>query len=83
LTREDADRWLTTYEDHDEWWRVVLPALRMRGFAAIAAASSLSERRVRDILAERVLPHRSNREQLSEWLRNVSEVDTGEPNRHL
>ena len=62
LTREDADQWLTTYEDHDEWYRIVLPALKLKHIAVVADATGLSERRVRDILAGRVLPHRSNRE---------------------
>ena len=64
LTREDADQWLTTYEDHDEWYRIVLPALKLKDIAVVADAAGLSERRVRDILAGRVLPHRSNRETL-------------------
>jgi hypothetical protein len=64
LTREDADQWLTTYEDHDEWYRRVLPALRLKDIAVVAGATGLSERRVRDIVAGRVLPHRSNRETL-------------------
>ncbi len=64
LTREDTDQWLTTYEDHDEWYRVVLPELKLKEIAVIAGAAGLSERRVRDILTGRVLPHRSNREAL-------------------
>jgi hypothetical protein len=64
LTREDAEQWLTTYEDHDEWYRIVLPALKLKGIAVVACATGLSERRVRDILAGRALPHRSNRETL-------------------
>jgi len=50
--------------DHDEWYRIVLPALSLKGIAVVADAAGLSERRVRDILAGRVLPHRSNRETL-------------------
>jgi hypothetical protein len=63
-TREDADQWLTPYEDHDEWYRIVLPALKLKDIAVVADAAGLSERRVRDIFAGRVLPHRSNRETL-------------------
>jgi len=62
LTWEDADEWLTTYEDHDDWYRIVLPALKLKDIAVVADAAGLSERRARDILAGRVLPHRSNRE---------------------
>jgi hypothetical protein len=61
LTREYADLWLTTYEDNDEWYRIVLPALKLKDIAVVADAADLSERRVRDNLADRVLPHRSNR----------------------
>jgi len=68
LTREDADQWLTTYEDHDEWYRTLLPALQTMGPSEIAIASGLSKRRLRDILAGRVLPHRSNREMLRSLL---------------
>lgn len=64
LTREDTDQWLTTYEDHDEWYRIVLPALKSKDIGAVADAAGLSQRRVRDVLAGRVLPHRSNRETL-------------------
>jgi hypothetical protein len=55
---------MTTYDDHDEWYRIAVPALKSKGIAGIADAAGLSERRVRDILAGRVLPHRSTRETL-------------------
>src|SRR6516165_980938 len=28
---EDSDQWHTTYEDHDEWYRIMLPRLHMIG----------------------------------------------------
>jgi len=65
LTREDADQWLTTYEDHDEWYRSLLPELRKLETAVVVAATGLSQRRLRDVLAGRVLPHPSNRERLA------------------
>ena len=57
LTREDVDQWLTTYEDHDEWYRLMLPMLRQIGVREVARAVNLSERRIRDLLLARARPH--------------------------
>ena len=61
LTIDDLDLRLTTYEDHDEWYRVVLPELRRLGVRACAAATGMSERRARDVLAGRAIPHAFHR----------------------
>ncbi len=66
MTREDADQWLTTYEDHDEWYRVVLPKLREMGIKAVAENVGMSERRVRDVLTGRALPHLGRRGALTQ-----------------
>jgi transposase len=60
LTVEDADELVTTYENHDEWYRIVLPRLRLLG-VSLAVAAGMSERRARDVLAARVLPHSTRR----------------------
>ena len=38
LTVDDLDERITTYDDHDEWYRVVLPRLRELGVEAVAEA---------------------------------------------
>jgi len=60
LSREDRYQWLSTYEDHDEWYRVAVPKLQAMGYRSVSRATGLSERRVRDILAGRALPHERN-----------------------
>ncbi|MGO8870618.1 MAG: hypothetical protein ACLQPH_04315, partial [Acidimicrobiales bacterium] len=57
LTINDLDGRITTYDDNDEWYRVVLLRLRKIGAKAVAEAAGMSERRVRDVLAGKVLPH--------------------------
>jgi hypothetical protein len=64
MTVADIDELVTTYEDHDEWYRVVLPRLRELEASRVAAAAGMSERRMRDILSGRVLPHRTNQDRL-------------------
>jgi hypothetical protein len=61
VTVDDLDDRITTYEDHDEWYRVVLPRLREVGVTAIAAATGVSERRVRSWLREGTMPHQRHR----------------------
>lgn len=60
-TVDDVEDRLTTYNDHDEWYRVVLPRLRGIGVKRAAEAAGMSERRMRDVLAGRALPHSGNR----------------------
>jgi len=64
LTVGDLDERITTYDDHDEWHRLVLPRLRVIGANGVADAVGMSERRVRDVLAGRALPHARHREVL-------------------
>jgi len=65
LTREDADQWLTTYEDHDEWYRLVLPRLRHLRSGVVADLIGMSRRRTRDVLKARSLPHPRHRRLLT------------------
>jgi hypothetical protein len=66
LTIDDLDSRVTTYQDHDEWYRVVVPKLRKLGVAAVAEATGVSERRARDWLKGRSMPHRKHQEALSD-----------------
>jgi hypothetical protein len=66
LTCEDADQWLTTYEDHDEWYRLVLPSLRDLGISEVTKAAGISTRRARDVLIGSSLPHTRHRVLLEE-----------------
>jgi hypothetical protein len=61
LTADEMDERITTYVDHDEWYRTIVPQLRRLGVGPIAAAVRMSERRVRDILTGRALPHADRR----------------------
>jgi len=61
LTADDLDLRLTIYEDHDEWRRITLPELRQIGVAKLARATRMSERRMRDILSGRAMPHARHR----------------------
>ena len=62
LTINDHDELVTTYDDHDEWYRLVLPRLRNVELAKLAAETGMSNRRVREVLNERAFPHRQHRE---------------------
>jgi hypothetical protein len=66
LTVEEVTELVTTYEDHDEWYRIVLPLLRKRDISEVAAASGVSTRRARDVLIGRSLPHTRHRVFLEE-----------------
>ena len=57
LTVDDLDERITTYDDHDEWYRIVLPRLRQIGIKRAAGALGVSERRMRDVLMGRAFPH--------------------------
>ena len=69
LTVDDLDERITTYEDHDEWYRVMLPKSREIGAPTISDATGISERRVRDWLKGRALPHPRHRSVLEALLR--------------
>jgi hypothetical protein len=60
----DSDQWLTTYDDHDEWNRIVLPCLRSIDRRTLLTAVGISDRRLRDILAGRAFPHRETQKRL-------------------
>jgi hypothetical protein len=64
LTVDDVDELVTTYEDHDEWYRIVLPRLRALGVSCVAVVAGMSERRARNVLAGRTLPHPTRRQLL-------------------
>ena len=64
FTVEEVDELVTTCEDNDEWYRMVLPRLRELGTSKVAAVAGVSERRARDILEGRTLPHSIRRELL-------------------
>ena len=57
----DLDERITTYEDRDEWYRIVLPRLKKLGVTKVAEATGVSERRARDWLAGKALPQRGTK----------------------
>lgn len=57
LTVGDLDERIATYEDYDEWYRVALPSLREVGASRLAEMVEMSERRVRDVLTMKAMPH--------------------------
>jgi hypothetical protein len=59
ITVDDLDERITTYEDHDEWYRVVVPTLQLLGVRAVAEVTGVSERRVRDWFTGEAKPHGS------------------------
>ena len=67
LTIDELDERLTVYHDNDGWRRITLPKLKTIGVRAVAQATGMSERRVRDILKGRAMPHPRHRVAL-EWL---------------
>lgn len=77
LTVDDLDERITTYEDHDEWYRVVVPKLREIGAPAISVAIGVSERRVRDWLTGRALPrpgmrsHLGSSQDITGWCKSL------------
>ena len=65
LAREEADQWLTTYEDHDEWYRMILPSLKKLSVQQLEKVAGMSPRRLRDALVGRSLPHSARRQVLT------------------
>ena len=61
LSADDLDQRLVRYDDEDTWYRICLPKLRAKGARWVAAEIQISERRARDILKGRALPHRTHR----------------------
>lgn len=61
LSADDLDQRLVRYDDEDTWYRMELPKLRAMGARLVAAEIQISERRARDILKGRAMPHRAHR----------------------
>ena len=61
LTIDELDERLTVYHDDDGWRRITLPRLREMGSRKVAEAVGISERRARDILKGRAMPHPGHR----------------------
>jgi hypothetical protein len=57
LTIDALSHRLTIYHDQDQWKRIVLPRLKELGSRRVAESTEVSERRVRDWLTGRSLPH--------------------------
>jgi hypothetical protein len=61
LTVDELDERLTVYRDNDGWRRITLPRLQAMGSTKVAAAVGISERRARDVLKGRAMPHARHR----------------------
>jgi hypothetical protein len=61
LTIDELDERLTVYHDNDGWRRITLPKLQVMGSRKVAEAVGISERRARDILKGRAMPHPKHR----------------------
>ena len=64
LTADDVVELVTTYDDHDEWYRLQVPRLGSLDLGVLVAATGVSPRRVRDWIVGRSLPHQRHRESL-------------------
>jgi hypothetical protein len=69
LTIDELDERLTIYDDNDGWRRFTLPKLQAMGSRKVAEAVGISERRARDVLKGRAMPHAKHRLQLEEFSR--------------
>ena len=74
LTIDELDERLTVYQDNDGWKRFTLPKLQAMGSRKVAEAVGISERRARDILKGRAMPHPAHRTRLENliWLTRSS-----------
>ena len=68
LTVNDLDERLTIYDDDDEWTRFTVPRLRELGAKKVAEAVGVSERRARDWLKGRAIPHAKMMKALIEFV---------------
>ncbi len=57
LTIDELDERLTVYHDNDGWRRFTLPKLQAMGSREVAETVGISERRARDVLKGRAMPH--------------------------
>jgi hypothetical protein len=64
LTIDELDERLTVYHDDDGWRRITLPKLQQLGARKVAEAVGISERRARDILKGRAMPHPRRRAEM-------------------
>jgi hypothetical protein len=64
LTIDELDERLTVYHDNDGWRRITLPKLQVMGSRKVAEAVGISERRARDILKGRAMPHPKHRAEM-------------------
>jgi hypothetical protein len=69
LTIDELDERLTVYHDDDGWRRFTLPKLQAMGSRRVAEAVGISERRARDVLKGRAMPHPKHRLQLEGFSR--------------
>ncbi len=61
LTVDELDERLVFYHDNDGWRRFTLPKLKAMGSRRVAKAVGTTERRARDILKGRAMPHPTHR----------------------
>jgi hypothetical protein len=64
LTIDELDERLTVYHDNDGWRRLTLPKLQTMGSKKVAETVGVSERRARDVLKGRAVPHAKHKAQL-------------------
>jgi len=64
LTIDELDERLTVYHDEDGWRRFTLPKLKAIGSRKVAEAVGMSERRARDVLKGRAMPHPKHRAEM-------------------
>lgn len=61
LTIDELDERLTVYHGNDGWRRFTLPKLKAMGSKKVADAVGISDRRARDVLKGRAMPHAGHR----------------------
>ena len=83
LTIDELDERLTVYHDNDGWRRFTLPKLQAMGSRKVAEAVGISERRARDILKGRAMPHARRRLQLEEFIRRSLILSSPAPPSNL
>jgi hypothetical protein len=79
LTIDELDEPLTVYHDDDGWRRLTLPKLQAVGSRKVAEPVGISERRARDSLKGRAIPHAGHRRGFGElavqvWTRTESAI---------
>jgi hypothetical protein len=77
LTIDELDERLTVYHDDDGWRWITLPKLRELGARRVAKGVGISDRRARDILKGRAMPHPRHRAVMETLAREISEKGWG------